>query len=74
LPGSNRPIRRREWIAPNLEIADLAARLRAAYRLRTPDALQAAAAAHASATALIANDAVFERVEGFEALILDRLL
>ncbi len=27
------------WIAPNLDIADLAARIRARYRLRTPDAL-----------------------------------
>ncbi len=30
-----------DWIAPNLEIADVAARLRAGHRLRTPDALQA---------------------------------
>jgi hypothetical protein len=27
------------WIAPNLDIADLWARIRARYRLRTPDAL-----------------------------------
>ena len=63
-----------DWIAPNLEIADLAARLRALHRLRTPDALQAATAAHAAATALITNDAVFERVELFETLVLDRLI
>jgi predicted nucleic acid-binding protein len=63
-----------DWVAPNLEIADLAARLRALYRLRTPDALQAATAIHAGASAFITNDKVFERVEGFEALILDRLL
>ena len=63
-----------DWVAPNLEIADLAARLRALYRLRTPDALQAATAIHAGTTAFITNDPVFERVEGFEALILDRLL
>ena len=63
-----------EWIAPNLEVADLAARFRAVHRLRTPDALQAATAAHAGATGLIANDAVFERVEAFETLILDRFL
>jgi predicted nucleic acid-binding protein len=62
-----------DWVAPNLEIADLAARLRALYRLRTPDALQAATAVHAGATALITNDTVFERVEGFEALVLERL-
>jgi predicted nucleic acid-binding protein len=61
------------WVAPNLEIADLAARLRAFHRLRTPDALQAATALHARATGLITNDPVFERVEGFEALVLDQL-
>ena len=63
-----------EWIAPTLEIADLAARLRARYRIRTPDAIQAATAAHAHATALITNDSVFERVDSFETLRLDSLL
>ena len=33
-----------EWIAPTLRIADLGARLRAEYNLKTPDALQAATA------------------------------
>lgn len=63
-----------DWIAPNLEMADLAARLRAVHRLRTPDALQAATGLYAGATALISNDSIFERVEGFEALTLDHLL
>ena len=63
-----------DWIAPSLEIADIAARIRAAHRLRTPDALKAATAVHARATGLITNDPVFERVEGLEALVLDRLL
>ncbi len=63
-----------DWIAPNLEIADLAARIRALHRLRTPDALQAATAVHALATGLITNDPVFQRVEGFETLVLDHLL
>jgi predicted nucleic acid-binding protein len=63
-----------DWVAPNLEIADLAARLRSLHRLRTPDALQAATAAHARVTALITNDAVFERVDLFETLVLERLL
>ena len=62
------------WIAPNLEIADLAARIRARYRLRTPDALPAATAAHSQATGLITNDAVFERVEGVQTLVMDHLL
>ncbi|MGB8010071.1 MAG: PIN domain-containing protein [Terriglobales bacterium] len=63
-----------DWIAPNLEIADLAARIRARHRLRTPDALQAATAVHSQSTGLITNDAVFERVEGFQTLLLDQLL
>jgi predicted nucleic acid-binding protein len=62
-----------DWIAPDLEIADLAARLRAEYRLRTPDAIEAATALHTGASAFITNDAVFERVQGFEVLVLDRL-
>jgi predicted nucleic acid-binding protein len=63
-----------EWIAPSLEIADLAAQVRALHRLRTPDALQAATAVHSRATGLISNDPIFERVEQFETLILERLL
>ena len=63
-----------EWIAPGLEIADMAARIRAIHRLRTPYALLAATAAHARATGLITNDDVFERVEAFDTLVLDRLL
>jgi predicted nucleic acid-binding protein len=62
------------WIAPDLEIADVAARIRAAHRMRTPDALQAACAVQAQATGLITNDPVFERVEAFETLVLDQLL
>ncbi|MGA8538767.1 MAG: PIN domain-containing protein, partial [Terriglobales bacterium] len=49
-----------DWVAPNLEIAELASRIRTLHRLRTPDALQAATAAHSEATGLITNDAVFE--------------
>jgi predicted nucleic acid-binding protein len=63
-----------EWIAPDLPIADSAARIRAAHRLRTPDALQAATAIHAGGTALVTNDPAFERVDKFEALVLDQLL
>jgi predicted nucleic acid-binding protein len=63
-----------EWVAPNLEIADTAARIRATHRLRTPDALQAATAVRSAATGLVTNDAVFERVTEFETLVLERLL
>ena len=62
------------WVAPNLEIADLAAQLRARYRLRTPDALQAATVLQSQATGLITNDPVFARVEALETLVLDQLL
>jgi len=63
-----------EWIAATLEIADLAARIRAFHRLKTPDALLAATAVHSQATGLITNDAVFERVRSFETLVLSRLV
>ena len=63
-----------DWIAPDLEIADMAARLRALHRLKTPDAVQAATAARSQATGFVTNDAVFERVEAFETLLFDQLL
>lgn len=63
-----------DWIAPPLEIAELAARIRALHRLQTPDALQAATAVQAQATGLITNDRLFERAKEFETLVLDDLL
>jgi predicted nucleic acid-binding protein len=63
-----------EWIAPNLEIADMAARMRAVHRMRTPDALLAATAAYAQVTGLITNDSIFQRVDMFETLVLDQIL
>jgi len=60
-----------EWIAPTLEIADLAAQLRALHCLRTPDALQAATAVHASASAFLTNDPVFQRIPNLDVLILN---
>lgn len=61
-----------DWIAPSLEIADIAARIRATHGLRTPDALQAATAVQATASGLITNDPVFKRVTAFETLVLDQ--
>ena len=63
-----------EWIPPDLEIADIAASLRARYKLETPDALQAATTIRAGATLLVTNDASFERIPAFKTLLLDRLL
>ena len=63
-----------EWAAPSLEIADLAARFRADYRLRTPDAIQAATVVRSGAHALLSNDPAFRRVKGLETLVLDDLI
>ena len=63
-----------DWISPHLEIADLAALIRALHGLKTPDALQAATAVNARVTAFITNDKIFERIEALDVLILDRLL
>ena len=62
-----------DWVAPDLAIADVAARLRALHRLRTPDALQAATAIQGSATGLITNDSAFQRMNDFEVVMLDEL-
>jgi predicted nucleic acid-binding protein len=62
------------WIAPDLEVAAIAARFRAAHRLRTPDAQQAATAVHTQASGLVTNDPVFARIGAFETLVLDHLL
>ena len=62
------------WMPPDLEVADLAARLRARYRLRTPDALQAATAVRSGATGLVTNDPAFERVPEFATAVLDKVL
>jgi len=61
-----------EWIAPDLEIADVAAKLRAVHGLRTPDALQAATAMRAHVTGFVTNDPVFSRIESFATAVLDR--
>jgi predicted nucleic acid-binding protein len=63
-----------DWIAPDLEIADMAARIRAMHGLRTPDALQAAIAVRSHVTGFVTNDPVFERIDSFETLVLDRVL
>jgi predicted nucleic acid-binding protein len=65
---------RPRWIAPDLEVAVIAAGIRARHGLRTPDALQAATAVQAQVTGLVTNDPVFERVAGFETMVLEHLL
>lgn len=63
-----------DWVAPDLTIADLAARIRAQHRLKTPDAIQAATAMASGATLFVTNDRAFRKVPGFESLLLDELL
>ena len=62
-----------EWIAPDLAIADTAARIRAHHRLRTPDALQIATAIRGGASAILTNDSDIARVLEVDVGILDRL-
>jgi len=51
---------------------DIASDLRAKYGIRTPDALQLAAAVQAGASGFITNDARFKQVdEGIEIILLD---
>ena len=63
-----------EWVAPTLEIADMGARYRAEFNLRTPDAIQAATAISGEATGFISNDSGFRRVTRLDVMVLDDLL
>jgi predicted nucleic acid-binding protein len=62
------------WVDFTLPVADAAARLRADFNLKTPDAIQAASALAAQATGFISNDTVFKRLDNLDVLILDDLL
>ncbi len=57
----------------SVTIAELAARLRASYGLRTPDALHVATAIEAKCNAFLTNDAGLKRVGEIAALYLDDL-
>lgn len=57
----------------NAAIADHAARLRADYRLRTPDALQLATAIASGCDAFLCNDRDLRRVSSIRVLLLDEL-
>ena len=62
------------WLETTLAIADEAARLRAAYGLRTPDAIQIATAMSAGATGFVGNDKGCTRVAELEILLLDHVV
>jgi len=53
------------------QILERALKLRAAHRVRTPDAIHAATALIAGCTLFATNDPVFRRVSGLQAVILD---
>ncbi len=59
------------WVPMTLNIADLAARLRAEHHLKTPDAIQAASAITSDATGFVCNDRAFQKIPELECLILD---
>ncbi len=58
----------------DLELAELAADLRARYRIRTPDALQLGCALRAGAGGFITNDGRLKQVTELEVVLLDELL
>lgn len=56
------------------DIAEEAARLRACYSIRTPDAIQIATALRAGATCLITNDTRFPILPDLSIIVLDELI
>lgn len=52
----------------DVEVAVEAARIRAAYRLRLPDAIQVATAIHAGAAALVTHDRALRKVRGLRVI------
>ena len=63
-----------EWVPASLEIAAVAARIRAGSGFRVADALQVASALNAGATAIVTNDAIFRRISALDVLLLDDYL
>ncbi len=55
------------------EIAEDAARLRALYKIRTPDSVQLATAIHEKATFFLTNDIVLASLSNIKILVLDDL-
>jgi predicted nucleic acid-binding protein len=59
------------WMAPSLDIADIAAGIRAKHNLKALDAIQAATAVYTQMPGLITNDPVFRRLDVLDILLLD---
>jgi predicted nucleic acid-binding protein len=62
-----------EVVPIDLDVAERAADLRARYGLRTPDALQIAAALSSGCEAFVTNDSKLQRVSELRILVLDNL-
>ena len=60
-------------ISINAAVAESAARMRANYGLRLPDAIQIALAVETGCEALLCNDHSMKRVRGLQVLVLDDL-
>lgn len=60
------------WVPLSLEITDLGARLRATYRLKTPDSILIATALNSEASGFIGNDADLKRVTELDVLVLGK--
>ena len=63
-----------ETLAVSPEIAIEAARLRAAYGLKTPDSIQMATAKIGGATSFLSNDSRIATIPGLEVILLETLL
>ena len=59
------------WIPMTLNVADLAAKLRAEHNLKTSDSIQAASAVACGASGFVCNDKMFGKVGASESFILD---
>lgn len=57
----------------NTAILHTAVEIRAAYKLKTPDAIHAATALHSNCQTLISNDAIFRRIPNLNVILLDEL-
>lgn len=62
-----------EIVPVTVEIAELAAKLRADHNLRTPDAIQVGTAINRNADFFLTNDARLSRLKQLEVLILSNL-
>ena len=60
------------WVELSVEVADIGARMRAKYSLKTPDAILIASAIHVGATGFIGNDAQLRRITELDILNLSK--